>query len=164
MKCKKAEKLLLRSFDRPLLKKEKEELDAHLESCALCQEIRKEYKDILGALRGADFPESKPYFWERLKPKLKEKREPLPWAILDRWGIKAIPLSLLFIVVAVALITSFFLPQKEELSQSGILLLQNQNPFEEERTILEEELAEDKGMLLIFASIDEQNPSRRQFP
>jgi predicted anti-sigma-YlaC factor YlaD len=164
MKCKKTEKLLIRSFDRPLQKKEKEELEAHLKTCSACRKMRIEYKGIQVALRGNEYPEHKPYFWERLQPKLKEKRAPLPWAVWNRWGIRAIPLSLLFIVAIATLITSLFIPQQEELSQSGILLIHNQNPFEETRSILEEEEAEDSGMLLIFASIDERNPSRRQFP
>jgi predicted anti-sigma-YlaC factor YlaD len=164
MKCKKIEKLLTRSFDRSLRKKEKEELDAHLKSCSACQQMRKEYDGIFEALRGTEYPEPKPYFWERLQPKLKERKEPLPWAAWNRWGIRAIPLSLLLVVVAAALVSSIFFPPKEELSQSGILLLHNQNPFEETRSILEEETAEDVGMLLIFASVDERNPARRQFP
>jgi len=164
MNCKKIERLLSRSFDGILKPEEKTKLEIHLESCPLCREKKKEYEIILNTLRMKDQPEPKALFWERLQPKLKEKKKYVPWTLWKSWSVRAIPLSLL-IVVLLAAIVIFFLPQqKEELSQSEALLLRNLNPFLETRTLLEEEGVEDKNMMLIFTTMEEKNGLRRYYP
>lgn len=163
MKCKKAEKLLLKSFDTVLQNNDKEELEKHLKNCVSCQKKRIEYQDILGSLKDEDFPEPKPYFWERLQPRLKEKNKYEPWPLWKHWAIKAIPLSLFIILMLAASIVFFLPPQNEELSQSGILL-RNQNPFQGTIPLLEENELENKNMMLIFTAIEENNGTRRYLP
>lgn len=164
MKCKNYERLILRSFDGLLKNEEKKELEKHLNSCLLCQTKREEYQSILDALKEKDRPEPKPYFWERLQPKLKERNKYVSLSLWKQWGIRAIPLSLLIVVLLVVVI-AFFLPHKsEELSQSGVLLLHNANPLQETTPLLAEEKVENKSMILIFTAMEEKNGARRYFP
>lgn len=81
-----------------------------------------------------------------------------------RLGLRAVPLSLLFAVLITSILI-FSSPEKNgQLSQSGVLLFQNQNPIQETKTILEEEKVENKNMMLIFASLEEKNGSGRHRP
>jgi len=163
MRCKKSEKYLLRSFDDRLSREEKDRLNTHLKKCPLCQERYREYQSMLQTLRSDDFPEPKPYFWERLQPRLKEERRYGPWPLWKLWGIRTLPVSLL-LIAALTVTALFFLPaQQEELSQSGILL-RNQNPFEESLPLLAEEGIENPNMMLIFTSLSETSSSRRYIP
>jgi len=164
MKCKKFERLLSKSFDGILQPEEKEILEAHLESCLHCQAKREEYQIILEALREKAYPETKPYFWERLQPKLKEKKKYVPLTMWKRWSLRAIPVSLVIIMLLIAAI-AFLIPDKrEELSQTEVLLLRNLNPLQETRTLLEEESVENKNMMLIFSALEERNNIRRYLP
>jgi len=163
MKCKKAEKLLLKSFDTLLQNNDKKELENHLKSCVSCQKKRIEYRYILDTLKNEDFHEPKPYFWERLQPRLKKKDKYEPWPLWKQWGIRAIPLSLFIILLLAASIVFFLPPQNEELSPSGILL-RNQNPFQDTMPLLAEDEVENKNMMLIFTSLEEKNGIRRYLP
>lgn len=163
MKCKKAERYLLRSFDGLLENRKREELDKHLERCPLCQKKRGEYQIIFETLKKHDFPELKPYFWSRLQPKLKEQRKYEPWSLWKRWSLRAIPLSLLLVVILVGSIIFLIPEENEELSQSGILL-RNLNPLQETTLLLEEEGIENKNMMLIFTAMENKNGVRRYFP
>ncbi len=156
MKCQRVEKLLLKSLDGLLDKDQVEMLEQHVKSCPECLRMREEYEAILGTLKASDYPEPKPYFWERLQPKLREPKISVLWAQWKQWGIRAIPVSLLIVVVLAGSLTLFSPKQEEDLSSSGAFLLQNQNPLQESGSILEEERLEDKNMMLIFASIEEQ--------
>jgi len=164
MKCKKVERLLLRSFDGFLKKEEKNELKKHLERCPLCQAKRKEYQSILDALKEKDFPETKPYFWERLQPKLAERKKYDPWSLWKQWAIRAIPASLLVVILFAAAIILFIPAQQEELSESEDLLLRNLEPLQETTILLEEEKVEDKNMMLIFTAMEEKNSTGRYLP
>lgn len=164
MNCKKFERLLSRSFDGSLKTGEREKLDEHLESCLSCRRMKEDYELIFNTLREKEFPEPQPYFWERLRPKLRERKKLEAWLLWKQLGLRAVPLSLLFAVLITAVLI-FFSPEKNgQLSQSGILLFQNQNPIQETKTILEEEKVEDKNMMLIFASLEEKNGSGRYQP
>ncbi len=164
MKCKKVERFLLRSFDGLLKKEEEEELKKHLETCPLCQAKREEYQSILDALKEKDFPEPKPYFWERLQPKLAESKKYDAWSLWKQWALRAIPASLL-VAVLFAAATFLLIPAKqEELSQSGDLLLRNLDPLQETTIFLEEEKVEDKNMMLIFTAMEEKNSTGRYLP
>lgn len=163
MRCKKAEKYILRSFDDRLSREEKDRLNTHLKKCPLCQERCREYQSMLQTLRSDDFPEPKPYFWERLQPRLKKEIRCGPWPLWKLWGIRTLPVSLL-LIAALTVTALFFLPaQQEELSQSGILL-RNQNPFEESLPLLAEEGIENPNMMMIFTSLSETSSSRRYIP
>ena len=164
MKCKKAERLIFRSFDGLLKKEEKNKLKEHLKSCLLCRTKREEYKSILDTLKENHIPEPKPYFWERLRPKLKEKKRYEPLSLWKQWGIRAIPISLLVVVLLAATIVLFLPHKNEELSQSEVLLLRNLNPLQETRTLFEEEKVENKNMMLIFTAMEEKNDIRRYLP
>ncbi len=164
MKCKKVEKFLLQSFDERLKEKEKNELKKHLERCPLCQTKRAEYQSILDALKEKDFPEPKPYFWERLQPKLEERKKHDPWSLWKQWAIRAIPASMLLVILFAAVLILFIPPQKEELSESEDLLLRSLDPLQETTILLEEEKVEDKNMMLIFTAMEEKNSTGRYLP
>ncbi len=162
MICKKAEQRLLKSFDNRLNNEEEKALREHLAGCSSCQVLSAEYKAILQALKEESFPEPKPHFWERLEPRLNETF-PFPLEHLwKRWGIRAIPVSVAVIGLVALVISLFFTPPSQELSQSGILL-RNQNPFQETQPFLEEEEIGDKNIWLIFMAMEE-NGTRRSFP
>jgi hypothetical protein len=164
MRCKKFERFLLRSFDELLKEKEKNELKKHLESCVHCQTKRAEYQRILDALKEKEFPEPKPYFWERLQPKLAERKKYDPWSLWKQWALRAIPASMLLVILLATAIILFIPPQKEALSESGDLLLRNLDPLQETTILLEEEKLEDKNMMLIFTAMEEKNSTGRYLP
>lgn len=164
MKCKKFEKLLLRSFDDLLKDKEKEKLENHLRSCLFCQAKSKEYKKILGLLKKEAYSEPKSYFWERLQAKIKERGKYEVWTSVKQWSIKAVPLSLLLVLLFALLIALLSPPKSQELSQSEVLLLRNLNPLQETRSLLEEEGLENQNMMIIFSAMEEKNGTRRYIP
>jgi predicted anti-sigma-YlaC factor YlaD len=164
LNCKKAEKFLVRAMDGLLDEKDKEHLGEHLEKCPLCQQRQNEYSDISSVLRGQDFPEPKPYFWERLQPRLKRQKKLEPWILWKQWSIRAVPLSLLLVVVLMGAMAVFLPRQKQELSRSEDLLLQNRNPFQETRTLFEEEGIEQRNMMLIFATLEDTSDTWRNLP
>lgn len=157
MKCKKAERLLLQSFDGLLKEKETEELEDHIKGCFLCQEKRTLYQAILDSLKLKDWPEPKPYFWERLQPKLKENQKNEAWWVWKKWSMRTIPVFLVLVLFLTAALV-FIPPGNDvELSESGILLLRDLNPLEETRILFEEEKIENKNMMLIFFAVEEKN-------
>ncbi|NIM59048.1 MAG: hypothetical protein GTO16_08930 [Candidatus Aminicenantes bacterium] len=164
MRCKKYERFLLRSFDGLLKEEEKTELKKHLESCVYCQTKKTEYQTILSALKEKNFPEPKPYFWERLQPKLAEGKKYDLWSIWKQWALRAIPASMLLVILFTAALMLFIPPQKEELSDSGDLLLRNLDPLQETTILLEEGKIEDKNMMLIFTAMEEKNSTGRYLP
>jgi len=166
MKCKQSEKYLLRSLDNRLNPSETIQLKEHLDDCPHCRKRQSEYQSIRRTLREDPFPEMRPYFWERLQPKLKEKRKVDPWTVRKQFGLRAIPLSILVVVLFTAAVFLFVPSPKEELdlSQTGVFLFQDSNPLEETQTFLSEEGDVNKHIMLIFSSLDETNNVRRYFP
>ncbi len=162
MKCRKIEKFLLRSFDDRLNREEKEMLYTHLKNCQKCQSQYQEYQDILRSLHSETFPKPKPYFWERLQPRLIKQDRYDPWQLWKIWGLRAIPVSMLMIILLAAASLFIFPPPSEDLSDSGILL-RDQNPFQESLPLLQEGI-ENPNMMLIFTAIEEKNGGRRYFP
>ena len=168
MNCKQAEKFILRYLDGRLDRAQKDKLEGHLEECPDCRKNKTECRLLIQTLGQSPKPEVKPYFWERLQPKLKIRKRYEPWIVWKQWGMRAIPVSLLIIIFLSAAL--FFLsPSREEVelsqafSQSGLLLLQNQSPFQETTTLLETGETEDKNMMLIFTSLEDKNGTRRDF-
>jgi len=161
MKCKNVERKISRSFDGLLKKEEKQALEEHLKDCPICQTKKEEYQNILNTLKGEDYPEPLPYFWERLQPKLKESKSYEPLTLWKQWGIRAIPISLIAVFLLTVAIILFLPNNNEELSQSGALLLRNLNPLQETTSLLEGVGVEDKNMMLIFTAMEEKNGTRR---
>lgn len=168
MKCKKFEKRILLALDGRIQSSDKKKLDEHLQSCPLCSSLQKEYQALLDSLKEKDFPEPKPYFWERLQSELKSRKALEPWTIWKKWGVRAIPVSLVLIILFGAAIILFSPQESLELSQSEALLLRNLNPLEETRALLEKEGIVDKNMELIFTAEEKNNGSnngtRRYLP
>ncbi len=164
MKCKTAETLISRALDGLLTGNEEEALQRHLEECAACQKRKEEYSVMIDTLRDQAFPEVKPYFWERLQSRLKEQRKYDAWTVWKRWSLRAVPLSIVAVII-LALGLLLFLPQPtDELSQTEALLLRDRPPYPESLTFLEEEGAENKSMQIIFTAMEERQDARRYFP
>ncbi len=166
MKCKQSEKYLLRSLENRLNPSETTQLKLHLDDCPYCQKRQSEYQIIRSSLKEERFPETRPYFWERLQPRLKEKSTIDPWTVRKQFGLRAIPLSVCVVVLFAAAIFLFVPSQQEELelSQTGIFLMQDSNPLEETQPFLSEEGDVNKHLMLIFSSLDETDSIRRYFP
>lgn len=164
MKCKRAETFISRALDGLLSVEEEEALRIHLKDCNACQKRKKEYRVMIDTLRDQDFPEVKPYFWERLQSRLKDQRKYDVWSLWKRWSLRAVPLSIVAVVI-LALGLLLFLPQPtHELSQTEALLLRDSFPYPESLTFLEEEGAENKSMQIIFTAMEEKQDTRRYFP
>ncbi len=164
MKCKRAETFLSKSLDGLLTGEEKDALEEHLEGCSSCKKKRDDYVIIAETLGRDDFPEVQPYFWERLQPRLKEGKTYAFWSIWKRWSLRAVPLSIIAVVM-LALGFAIFLPHPtNELSQTGDLLLRDNPPLPETVTLLEAETGENKSMQLIFMAMEEKPDLRRYFP
>jgi hypothetical protein len=162
MRCKTAEKWILRSLDHPLTDERGQALAAHRHECAACRALEQEYLSLRQTLKAEDFPAPKPYFWERLQPRLEPKPRLNLQAMWKQWGLRAIPCSLAVIVFIVLAATFLFSPQTEELSQAG-MLLRDQNPFQD-TLLLAEDTAGNPNMALLFASLDENGAQRKQSP
>lgn len=164
MKCKKIEKVISKSLDDLLSGEEKETLDKHLESCSSCRKKRAEYLYIAETLGNEDFPEVPPYFWERLRPRLKDRGKSVFWSEWRQWSLRAIPVSLLAVAFFILGLTLFFPQPPEELSQTGDLLLRNNPSLPETVTLLESESGENQSMQLIFMAMEEKPDLRRYLP
>ncbi len=161
MDCKKAERLFLRSLDGRIEAGEKTRLQDHIERCPRCQKIEWEYRVILGQLRKEAAPQPLPYFKERLLAKLGAEEKALPGLFWQKRVTKALAFSLTALILAGAAFFAFRAPEPQELSQVETLLLRDENPFLEAKSVLDERMPETKNMMLIFTSMEEQDSSRR---
>ncbi len=161
MRCKKAERWILYSMDHPVPGEQQRRLTEHLHSCRECRALQREYLSLRQTLQSETFPPPLPYFWERLRPRLQEKRVPALMLLWKQWGLRAIPISLTVILILVLAGTFLSNPPSEQLSDSGILL-RNQNPFADTLLLADDEV-ENPNMVLIFSALDNSNV-RRQFP
>ena len=164
MDCKKAERFLLRSLDGKLDPEKKTLLQTHLEKCPSCQRKDRDCRMILSLVRPQTVPEPLPYFKERLLAKLEEKGKTAPALLWVKWAHRAVALSLAaFLLFGAGIL--FFRPQEpQELSQTEKFLLQDENPLGEAASILDQKKAEDRNMMLIFASVGDRDVSRRYRP
>jgi len=158
MKCKDAEKRLLRSFDGELEGATKAELAGHLKACPGCRKKQSEYGLLLKNLKIED-AEPLPYFWQRLETKLRERERVEPWTIWAKWSRRAVPVALALLLLFIGGLV-FFSPGEEDLSQAEALLLRNANPLAEAKSLFEETKLENKNMMIIFAA-DEKASTRR---
>ncbi len=165
MTCKRAEKFLLLSFDGRLGEKDRAVLDRHLHRCSHCREKERGYRQIFSLLH-VEAPEPLPYFEQRLIAKLKEKGKEMlaPALFSKRWAAQAAAVSLAMAVLFGAGVLLFRPQEPLELSQPEILLLRNENPFNEAATILDQKNLEDRNMMLIFAASETRDPARRYRP
>jgi len=162
MKCKTAEKLILRSLDGRLDRSQKARLDEHLRSCASCRRADAEYRAMISLLHESGDQAPPPRFWARLEPRLKEERKLVPLVLWERWALHAIPIFVALVVLAAALF--IFTPQTREMSQSEALLIENTNPFTETSNLFEQRHPERRSMMLMFASLDEKPSVRKRWP
>jgi anti-sigma factor RsiW len=164
MACEKAELFLLRSLDGRMTPEEKTWLEDHLESCPSCRAKDAEYRLIQDLVRPRTAPEPLPYFKERLLAKLAGKERSAPAFLWLKWAHRAVAFSLAAFLFFGAGILLFETREPRELSQTERFLLQNENPLAEAAVILDQKKAEDKNMMLIFASVGESEVSRRHRP
>ncbi len=162
MRCKTAEKWILRSLDLPLDEEQEQALAAHRRECAACHALEEEYFSLRQTLQSEDFPAPNPYFWERLQPRLAEAGRPGLQALWKQLGLRAMPCSLAVIVFVVLAATFLISPEPAELSQSG-MLLRDQNPFQDS-LLPAEDVQGNPNMALLFSSLDEDGSLRRQSP
>jgi predicted anti-sigma-YlaC factor YlaD len=164
MDCKKAERFLLLSLDGKLAPEEETLLQGHLESCPSCRRKGEEYRMILRLVRPQTVPEPLPYFRERLLARLKEKEKTAPALLWVKWAHRAVALSLAAFFFFGAGILLFQPQEPRQLSQTERFLLQDENPLGEAASILDQKKAEDRNMMLIFASVGDRDVSRRYRP
>jgi predicted anti-sigma-YlaC factor YlaD len=164
MDCKKAERFLLRSLDGRLDHDNRAMMQAHLEKCPSCQKKDREYRMILSLVRPQTMPEPLPYFKERLLAKLKERDITAPALLWVKWAHRAVALSLAAFLLFGAGILIFRPQEPREVSQTERFLLQDENPLSEAASILDQKKAEDRNMMLIFASVGDRDVSRRYRP
>ena len=163
MRCKEAQKWILRSLDGALPAERRKDLNDHAGGCARCANLRRDYGTILGRLRAGGDIEPLPYFWTRLDARIREEERHEPWTVWLRWSRRAIPVSLLLIGFFVGAIAFLSPAIDEEMSQPEALLLRNVNPLAETNTLFEEQKIENKSMMIMFAG-NEQLPNRRYAP
>ena len=164
MNCRKAEDLLVRRFDGPLGPDEADALSGHLAACPGCRRREEDYALILDAVRA--FPPSapRPFFAERVAAKLPaEAASPWAWPVLRRIGLKLVPAYLAVVIVLGAALAFLRPPAGAELSRAEILL-RGEDPLNGTANILDETRAEDRNMMILFASLDRQSSLGRQLP
>ncbi len=165
MNCRKAEKLISKDLDNRLSLAEKKLLEEHFKLCPACAEAKKEYSRIVRVLREEKLPQPAPGYLNRLLTRIEEK--PLPFfstsLIWQRWALKALPLTLILILILIGSLVLISPQPAQEISRAE-LLLQNKNPFTESQEFLEEPGIETKSIRLIFTSLDENSRSRRYLP
>lgn len=162
MRCRQANRLLTRSADAPLDPERKRTLDAHLAACPACRALRSRAELVRSSLAGSPAPGPLPYFYERLRARIDERRRIEPAGLWVRWSMRAVPVSLLLIGFFAGAIVFLSPAVDEEMSQPEALLLQNANPLSETITLLDEK-AEDKSLHVIFA-VNERAAARRYGP
>jgi anti-sigma factor RsiW len=164
MDCRKVERFLLKFLDNRLEPEEKRLLQAHLNACPACQAKDREYRRILGLVRPQAVPEPLPYFKERVLAKLEAKAAPAPVFLWVKWAHRAVAFSLAVFLLFGAGILIFEPQEPQQLSQTERFLLQDENPLGEAASILDQKKAEDKNMMLIFASVGDSDVPRRYRP
>lgn len=163
MRCKEAEKWLLRSLDGKLPPDRQEALADHSGHCPRCRKLGQEYGAIMGGLRGGPEFEPLPYFWNRLESRIREREKAEPLTTWLKWSLRAIPVSLALIGFFIGAIIFVSPMAEDEMSRPEALLLQNTNPLAETTTLFDEEKIENKNLMIIFAG-DERIPTRRYVP
>jgi len=151
MTCRKAERWLLRSFDRDLPEPSRAALTEHLGLCSECRRRAEEYGLLRNRLSGVRTPDPLPRFWERLEARIAEDRPADSGARWLRFLVRTIPVSL-SLITGFLIATLFFLPAGTELTQPEALLLNEDNPITDTRPIIDEGRPEDRNLMVLFAA------------
>ncbi len=154
MDCKHVEWLLLRAFDGPAGDGPQAGLREHLDGCPACRAKAAQYGLIREVFRGSAAVEPRPYFRERVLARLREQERVSPVRMWLRWAHRAAAFSLAAFVLFGAGVLLFQPQEPMELSQVETLYFQNENPLSDAASVLDQKRAEDKGMMLIYASAD----------
>jgi anti-sigma factor RsiW len=154
MDCKKAEWLLLRSFDGRIEDGQQAVLRDHLAGCPACRAKASQYGVIRDVLKGSASAEPLPYFRERVLAKLKEQEQGAPVRMWLRWAHRAAAFSMAAFILFGAGVLLFKPQEPMELSQVETLYYRNENPLSEAASVLDQKGVEDMSMRLIFASAD----------
>ena len=164
MNCKRAENLLVRSFDGPLPPGQGDALLGHLEACPACRKRSEEYNLIREALRAFPPAQPRPFFWERLNAKLPAaESSPRARPVLRKLGFKLVP-AYLAVILALGAALAFLRPAAEvELSRAEILL-RGEDPLTETTGVLDETRTEDKNMMILFASLERPSSLGSRMP
>ncbi|MDD8020244.1 MAG: zf-HC2 domain-containing protein [Acidobacteriota bacterium] len=161
MNCRKAEKLISKRLDGRLKISESAWLNNHLKSCSACARLNLEYQRLKNLSAGLKIEaEPLPYFSQRLSARLSSVPKPSVWAVAEKWYARAIPV---FLVTATLLVGVLFLvqPAQQQLSQSEMLLFQNQSPLKEMQLFFDEEKPENRQLKLLFAGLENFETSQR---
>jgi anti-sigma factor RsiW len=154
MDCKKAESLLLRAFDGPVEGGRPAALEDHLSGCPACRAKASQYGLIRDVLKGGAAAEPLPFFRERVLAKLREQERTSPVRMWLKWAHAAAAVSLAALILFGAGVLLFKPQEPVELSQVEALFYRNENPLSEAASVLDQKGAEDKSMMLIYASAD----------
>ncbi|MCJ7588721.1 MAG: zf-HC2 domain-containing protein [Candidatus Aminicenantes bacterium] len=164
MNCKRAENFLVRSFDGPLPSGQGDALRGHLEDCPACRQRNEEYDLIREAFRAFPPVQPRPFFWERLNAKLPTvESSPRAWPVFRKLGFKLVPAYLAVILALGAALVFLGPPAEAELSQAEILL-RGEDPLTETTGVLDETRAEDKNMMILFASLERPSSLGSRMP
>jgi anti-sigma factor RsiW len=161
MNCRTAERWLLSRHDGRLSPDKERKLKAHLRSCPRCLAMENAYMALLADLVREEAPPPQPRFWERLEAKISERERANGWGPVRQFCQRAIPASLALISLALAAVLLLSPRREVQLSSSESLLLRDENPLVETKTLLETKRVEDKNMMLIFASAEDYVPPQR---
>jgi len=164
MKCRQIEKMISRHLDGRLPPEDESAMQRHLAECPACRRLLEEYRLIREDLSAEPFPELNAFFWERLQPRLRQPGKAEPRILWQHWWLRAIPVVLMIGILWGAAMLVLIPHPVLELSQTGVLLLEDQNPFQDTRLILEEEMPEEQNMMLIFSSTENQENLWRDMP
>lgn len=154
MKCRRFEKMISRHLDDRLHTEDESAFQRHLAECPSCRRRLEEYRLILEDLSAESFPAPGDFFWERLEPLIRPLEKEGLGTLWTRMGLRAIPVVLMIGILWGAAVLVLTPHPALELSQTGVLLLENRNPFQDTQLILEEETPEEQNMMLIFSSME----------
>lgn len=152
MDCKRVEWLLLRSFDGNF--KDEPALREHLAGCPECRAKASHYGLIRDVLKPGADPGPLPFFRERVLARLREDERLSPARAWLRWAHAAAALSLAALILFGAGVLLFQPQEAVELTQVEALFYRNENPLQDAASVLDLHRAEDKGLMLIYASAD----------
>jgi predicted anti-sigma-YlaC factor YlaD len=155
MNCRRAERLILRRRDGRLSPVAEANLNLHLGSCPACREIEAEYARLFDDLAAPSSAVPRPMFWPRLEARMAERERENGWGVVRRWCRRAVPAALGLTAAFLAALLVLSPGGQSDLSSSETLLLRDENPLRDARTLLEENRVEAKNMMLIFASGDD---------